>query len=157
MKKTILVFVMIMSAASLFSQDWGSKDRKPETMFWLAGHLEAGYCPIAQSWDYTGPWDESCSFDSMFYTDFGATAHFMDWLFLGGYAKTWITPQDKAETFSFNCFLIDYGFFFGIKWKGLEVGFRHFCSHPINGGTFSAKPLMEDNRAYEEIYIRLEF
>jgi hypothetical protein len=157
MKKLMIVVLMLLSAVSLFSQDWGTKDRKPETLFWLAGHLEAGYCPLVNSWDYSDYWDEGCSLDAVFYADFGATAHFMDWLFLGGYAKTWVTPQDKNDNFSFNAFMVDYGFFFGVKFKGLEVGFRHFCTHPVNGGTFYSMPLMEDNRAYEEIYIRLEF
>jgi hypothetical protein len=157
MKKAIII-IMFLACVPLYSQDWG-KPGAEHDIVWLAGHLEVGWDPFVQQWDWSGfgPHDE---YSDVFYTDFGLTAHATKYFFIGGNVRTFTIFNEDSKVSAipnFIPFLVDYSFFAGIRLYGFEIGFRHLCSHPVNGSGGYQEPILENNRAYEEIYLRFEF
>jgi hypothetical protein len=163
-KLTLIALAIFNMSFVLNAQDWGTPGRKPESFIWLAGHLEAGWNPYIGTWDWSDYFlkdnNDNMEEKNAFYVDLSFTVHLSSYVFVGGYSKTWMLINEDSTAGlipNFIPFLIDYGFFFGLRYKNFEVGLRHFCSHPIVSGSSFEEPMMENNRSYEEIYVRFEF
>jgi hypothetical protein len=74
-------------------------------------------------------------------------------LFVGGEVKTLMYKTLAGYDFSPERML--YGFNAGVKWGAVELGFRHFCTHPISPYTSYPGPALYEG-GYEEVYLRLE-
>jgi len=82
------------------------------------------------------------------------------YLFIGGMIRTTVQPQDGSWTFSPSS--DQYLFRAGIRVGVAEIGFRHFCTHPVFP-YLGAKEIITGERptvryegAYDEIYVRFE-
>ena len=68
-----------------------------------------------------------------FQTTLGAELQaFSNHLFIGGSVETWETSNGGAF---FNPMESMYGFNAGVRWNGVEIGYRHECDHPVASRT----------------------
>lgn len=88
------------------------------------------------------------------YSELNAEIELADVLFVGGAVRTDMWPTTLV---SHNPYWVTFDFNAGFRVKGLELGFRHTCTHPIeiySALAMSREPLLEG--AYEEIYLRIK-
>ena len=89
------------------------------------------------------------------YTDLQAELQFFNFLFVGGGVKTMVFSHFKQGK-SFFPYEADYNFNVGVRFRGVEMGFRHYCIHPVIpwvGYFRDYEPVWEGT--YEEIYLRI--
>jgi hypothetical protein len=85
--------------------------------------------------------------DNTFQTTLGVEAQLIDnHIFLGGTVETWETSLNDGY---FSPWESLYVFNAGIRWGGLEIGYKHECDHP----TFSSSSLPGFCVVSDEIYI----
>jgi hypothetical protein len=89
----------------------------------------------------------------MFYVDLDARITLWGSTFVGGEVKTIMW---KGERYSFSPERMLYQFNAGIKLDPLELGWRHYCTHPMWTYLQSWKGTARWEGAYEEVYLRLE-
>ncbi len=77
----------------------------------------------------------------------------LDYFFIGGMIKT--DMLINQERLSFRPELSSYLFKAGVRFKMLEIGFRHICIHPTMPYYLQFQPITTYDAAYEEIYIRI--
>jgi hypothetical protein len=122
----------------------------------LVAALELGVAPVDQMIMY-GPPDDIFSASPIIYTQLEARVMMFDVLFVGGSVQTQTWWDGEG---SFWPFRAAYLFEAGLRHKWLEIGFRHYCTHPV----MPLQPLWVDpptqetrwEGGYEQIYIRLE-
>ena len=95
------------------------------------------------------------------YTELEARATAWGVLWVGGMVRTF--AWDQAGTYSFMPFRLLYQFEAGVTLGALEVGFRHYCTHPqwvYMWALQSQEPTYGQGArwegAYEEVYLRIE-
>lgn len=105
------------------------------------------------------------------YVRLGVDFELWDLVFIGGEVRTYMrSPKvfglvfESRHTgykwgevpFSFAVHAAHYDFHIGIRWKFLEAGFRHYCTHPIvTYAVFRDLVDYETEGAYEELYFRV--
>ena len=52
--------------------------------------------------------------------------------------------------------MMDFSFNAGVRFDIIEIGWRHFCTHPVTPWLFVYAPRMKWESGYEEIYLRIE-
>ena len=113
--------------------------------------LEIGYSPFYQSLNVLPSDYESIRNENVYYITFDAEVLLYDYFFIGGSTKIYIQPNEEGHDF----FPIenDYLFKMGLRFKNLEVGFRHQCNHP--GDSFGIQAQGKSYGGFEELYIRI--
>lgn len=130
-------------------------------MTWLilAMALEVGWMPQGDFVMYDPP--SIVTVTGSFYTELEARATAWGFLFAGGSVKTFVWLYDGAYTFAPERSL--YNFEAGVTLGPVEVGWRHFCTHPtwtylwsyrLGDAQYGQAARWEGS--YEEVYLRLE-
>lgn len=111
--------------------------------------LEFGYIPTGHVTMFEQ--DRGYSTKETFYGQLDAEIQ-MDIFYVGASIKTFMKPKSGKHAFSPE--RVDYWFRLGMRYKSIEIGFRHLCVHPIVYTYIDvAKPLW--GGVYEEVFIRL--
>lgn len=125
-------------------------------MTWLALFfaLEVGFLPggYMETYTYYGATDET--FAGAYYVDMDAEVRLFDILFIGGGSKVYMDRTHGMINFIPNT--VNYNFVAGARYGPLEVGFRHYCIHPIMPWSRYRVEMPEWEGWYEEIYVRIE-
>ncbi len=118
----------------------------------LVYFIELGYSPFYQSLNVM---EESSRInaENIYYITLDAEIVILDHSFIGGAVKTYF--QDQIDSKSYYPFEADYLFKAGLRYKNIEVGFRHFCLHPVRPYEMYYQPQDSTDGAYEEFYIRI--
>jgi hypothetical protein len=118
----------------------------------LAFALELGILPMS-SWVMYDP-PATVQEQPEFYQQFEARAILWDHLFLGGDVRIydWMAKEEISFWPSRGAFTLNAGVAFG----DIELGFRHYCTHPIVPYMPIQTGKAKWEGAYEEIYLRLE-
>lgn len=130
-------------------------------MTWLvlAAALEVGLLPMGDFLMYDPP--STVSITGTIYTELEARATAWGVLFVGGEVRTFAWAVDGS--YSFTPFRLLYQFEAGFTLGPLEIGFRHYCTHPqwvylwayrYGDAIYGQQARWEG--AYEEVYLRLE-
>ncbi len=111
--------------------------------------LEIGYAPYYASVNA----DTYLKDRNIFYVTMEAEVDILKYLFIGGTVKTYV--NDKPNDYKFTPFEADYILETGLRYKNIELGFKHFCLHPVR--PFEMYYPSQDSRdgGYEEFYIRI--
>lgn len=88
-----------------------------------------------------------------YYGDFNFEARLAKTFFVGVKAKIFLWKVKDGITF--NPDAINFTFYTGLKLKNIELGFRHFCDHPIKAWEkFHRSTIFE--RSYQKIYLKVK-
>ena len=112
--------------------------------------LEFGFLPSGTMVQYEQP--AFVQFEGDLYTDLGALVSLYGF-YIGGGVKTYMW-RDKGEL-SFWPHLADYRFLAGFKYGIVEIGFRHYCIHPVVPMLAWTQPAQIWEGAYDEVFIRV--
>ncbi len=115
--------------------------------------IELGYSPFYDSRNVSAMDNIRIRNESVYYITLDAEIVILDHLFIGGAVKTYF--QDDAIDYTFLPFEADYLFKAGIRLNNLELGFRHFCLHPVRPYEMYYQPQGSTDGSYEEFYIRI--
>lgn len=123
-------------------------------MTWLvlAAALEVGWMPMCDFLMHDPP--AYVVTTDAFYVDMEARATAWGFLFVGGEVKTFMWKSTPGYDFSPERML--YQFNAGLTWGPLELGFRHYCTHPIMPYLWSWPGQAKWEGAYEELYLRVD-
>ena len=88
------------------------------------------------------------------YVDFETEVRLFKYGFIGGSTKIYVNKYNYGYTFSPET--AEFDFNLGIRIAPLELGFRHYCMHPIVPWIYYTRVSPQWEGAYEEIYLRLE-
>lgn len=125
-------------------------------MHWLIilYFIELGYSPFYDSLNVTPENNNSIIRDeSVMYINLSMEIELFKYIFVGGMAKNYF--QRKDNNYSFHPFEVDYLFKAGLRYKNIELGFRHFCLHPVRPYEMYYHPQGSTDSSYEEFYIRI--
>lgn len=115
--------------------------------------LELGYSPFYGSMNVTPIDNVRIEDPNIYYINMDVEVIVFEYLFVGGGMKAYIQPI--KDNYSSHPFEMDYLFKAGLRYKGIEVGFRHFCLHPVRPYEMYYQPQGSTDSGYEELYIRL--
>jgi hypothetical protein len=119
----------------------------------LAFALELGWLPKGDFLMHDP--SASITLAGTFYVDMEVRATAFGFLFVGGEVKTFVWKYaDGGYYFTPERML--YQFNAGISRGPVEVGFRHFCIHPVQAFLLSWDGPARWEGGYEEVYLRLE-
>jgi len=137
-------------------------------MTWLAlaFALELGFVPQGgfmaferepQVFEYEGSYYYPVSVGTvqlppMFYADLQAEVILFGWMFAGGGVKVPIAWN--GETWTFSPSATYYDFRAGVRFKGVEMFWRHRCNHPQWTYMYAYLPSEWKEGAFDEIAIR---
>lgn len=130
-------------------------------MNWLALFfaLELGWMPAGDFLMYDPP--SIVSVTGSFYTELEAQVTAWDMLFVGGEVRTFVWATEGS--YSFMPFRLLYEVEAGLTLGPVEIGFRHFCTHPqwvylwaYQWGDAAYGQAARWEGSYEELYLRLE-
>jgi hypothetical protein len=115
--------------------------------------IQLGIMPINQFqiWDYDRHPAYKNQMENYIELDFEFVIR--DIFFVGGNINT-IFFQDKIN--NYVPVEMEYLFKAGFRWQGFEIGFNHFCQHPVITGMSWANILSQNEGGYEKIYIQYE-
>jgi hypothetical protein len=116
-------------------------------------YVELGYIPQSEVFTYVAPELECIDENHLFYTDLGATVFFWDILYIGGSVKTYVWPMGFGE-WSPN--KADYLFKVGARFYLVEIGFRHWCKHPVIPHLYRHDNFNTIDEVHEELFLKLE-
>jgi hypothetical protein len=127
--------------------------------FGLSYFVEFGYNPTGTfvMYDENQIRDRAYVNDDM-YADFDATMWLFTHFYVGGNVRTGFWKM--ADGYDFMPNQMTYGFRAGLDFKNLEIGFRHYCIHPIY--VYLTRTEFENNYdplwegSYEEIFVRIK-
>ncbi len=89
------------------------------------------------------------------YVNFEAEVVAWNTLFVGGAVKTYV--QSKTDTkLNYHPFESDYLFKGGLRFGGLEFGYRHLCLHPNRPYEIVYNAQQSTDASYDEFYVRME-
>lgn len=130
-------------------------------MTWLAilFSIEMGMTVDGAMWFYEEPIPDfvDVGIANPIYTDFSAEFLIVDHVFIGGSAR--VDTNYSKETTTFAPFWLNWNFNAGIRFNGLEIGFRHHCAHPFRSyywTPYRQSPTPSFEGIYEEVYIKVE-
>lgn len=115
--------------------------------------IELGYSPFYKSLNVMPIDNKLIMNESVMYMTLDAEIVVLDHLFISGAVKTYF--QDDTSDYSYFPFESDYLFKAGFRYKNLELGFRHFCLHPVRPYEMYYQPQGSTDGSYEEFYIRI--
>ena len=115
--------------------------------------IELGYSPFYDSINVMDESNIRIRTENTYYITLDTEVVILDHLFIGGAVKTYF--NDKLESYDFSPFESDYLFKAGLRFNNLEVGFRHFCLHPVRPYEMYYQPQGSTDGSYEEFYIRI--
>ncbi len=115
--------------------------------------IELGYSPFYKSLNVLPVDNKLIMNESVMYITLDAEIVFLGNLFIGGAVKTYF--QDDATDYSYIPFEADYLFKAGYRYKNLELGFRHFCLHPVRPYEMYYPSQGSNDGSYEEFYVRI--
>lgn len=147
MKKILFVIMMVL-AGMVYGQEKEKRD-------WVDGFLEVGASPFAAYWKSASEVPGDIRKEWIFYTTINIEIKPLKWCFFGGQVQTFFLDLKNEKTF--DPLICDFLVFVGFRFWYIEIGFNHYCSHPLNTRIYNTVPIFNSNRAYEEIYIRLSF
>jgi len=118
--------------------------------------LELGFLPKGDLVMYDSWLFDVCPISYSAYTDMEAEVVILDTFFAGGGVRTsiWQLTTDNGD-FSFFPHKAVYSFFAGARYRTFEIGFRHFCIHPVVPYFPITWPNPIWEAAYEELYLRI--
>jgi len=119
----------------------------------LAFALELGWMPMGDFLMHEP--SQHIQLAGTFYVDMEARATAFGFLFVGGEVKTFVWKYDDGS-YSFSPERMLYQFNAGITFGIAEVGWRHYCTHPMQTYLWSWDGPARWEGAYEELYLRLE-
>ena len=111
--------------------------------------LEAGLIPSDHFVMYEIPTEYVYS--QSFYLQMDVEAELFDLFFIGGSIRSYVWKSREGP--SFWPFRDGYLFKVGLRKKPFELGFRHYCTHPVIPSQYPAQ--MNWEGAHEEIYFRI--
>ncbi len=111
--------------------------------------LEIGWLPIDSLKMYEQPM--SYQSNQSGYIQFESEVELFKHLFVGGSIRTYISKNKNS--YDFWPTRDGYMFYTGLRYDILEIGFRHYCTHPVVPWDYQFNPIWEG--AYEEIYFRI--
>ena len=114
--------------------------------------IELGYSPFYDSRNVSEIDNIRIRNESIYYIILDAEVVILDHLFIGGALKTYMHSTDD---YSFWPFESDYLFKAGFRYKNVELGFKHFCLHPVRPYEMYYQPQSSTDGSYEEFYIRI--
>ena len=125
-------------------------------MNWIAllFALELGIMPMGYLETYERVLPVQHNLDGAYYVDMQADVLLYDLFFIGGRTKTYM--RKRIDVLSFWPTTAEFEFNAGIRAGILEIGFRHYCMHPIVPWLYHGGGAMQWEGGYEELYIRLE-
>ncbi len=85
------------------------------------------------------------------YIQFESEVELFKLFFIGGSIRTYISKNKNS--YDFWPTRDGYMFYTGLRYDILEIGFRHYCTHPVVPWNYQFNPIWEG--AYEEIYFRI--
>lgn len=74
--------------------------------------------------------------------------------FAGGQSKAFI--YKNSHNYAFSPDNIQFDFFTGYRYNNIEIGFRHFCIHPIIPYYYFYESIVNYEGSYSELYLRIE-
>lgn len=89
-----------------------------------------------------------------FYQKMEARTYLWDMLFAGGRLEIYDWPDGGLD--SFWPYRVGFNIEAGFRWSFLEIGWRHYCTHPVIPRFHVPIENRRWEGGYEEIYIRLE-
>ena len=113
--------------------------------------IELGYSPFYQSANVLTDQYQFIRNENIYYIDLDAEVLIINHLFIGGSIKTYIQPNDIDN--EYIPIEADYQFRTGLRFNNIEVGFRHFCLHPVL--SIGMDLYNKSYSGYEEYYIRI--
>lgn len=120
----------------------------------LAFALEVGLLPFDQTIMYDPP-ARLLNASWVFYTTLDAEVQLFDnHAFVGG--STEIREWKYPDAMKFSPERAGFAFNAGLRWGPVEIGFLHYCTHPVVPFLPYYKPTVVWEGAYEKIYIRVE-
>ena len=90
-----------------------------------------------------------------FYVDMEARATAFGFLFVGGEVKTFMWKYENGSYY-FSPERMLYQFNAGLTWGSAELGWRHYCTHPMQPYLYEWKGQAKYEGSYEEVYLRIE-
>lgn len=141
MKRKMLAAVFALSAALAIGQE--------KSILQFNYGLELGWLPLNTWWlhatGYTGEGKD-------FYVTLDAEIVLLKIIFVGGNVRTFMSL--KNDQINFSPSEVWYNFRAGLRFGGLEIGFRHSCLHPIIPYIYlSGIGDINAEGGYEEVYI----
>jgi hypothetical protein len=123
-------------------------------MTWLAFlfALEVGYMPVGDFVMHDPP--GYVCLDESFYVHFDAEVVLFKYGFVGGSIKTFMWKT--ADSYQFCPERDLYEFKVGLRFDHVELGWRHYCTHPVMPYLNSWLGGAKWEGGYEEVYLRLE-
>lgn len=112
------------------------------------------YLPLESLYQSTGSYNASENKKLCFYADFNTRIYFLDFLFFGGDMRCNFY-KNNIDFIYFVPDMMTFKFSTGLKFSNFEIGFNHYCLHPVIpyfNQQQNIKVLFEG--AYEEIYIK---
>lgn len=125
-------------------------------MTWLALFfaLELGFLPNGVMETYYFEKPEWMELQGVGYTGFEVEAQLFDVFFIGGSTKIYVNKYARNK--SFKPITSEFDFAAGLRIAPLEIGFRHYCTHPVIPWLYYQEVTPQWEGWYEEIYLRLE-
>lgn len=117
--------------------------------------LELGYLPNGTMVMYEP--SETMNVSGTWYAEFEAEAELWGILFVGGEIKTFMWKTQLTP--------VDYNFFPEQEWYGVwggirrgpfELGFRHYCTHPVVPFLPLTRSKILWEGSYEELYLKVK-
>ena len=110
--------------------------------------LELGWMPNGDFDLYENPLGLDPKYSA--YTELDAEVQLFGLLFVGGGIKTTVWHFRSYKFFPHKAV---YNFRFGARYGLLELGFRHYCIHPVI--PYFSNPHAIWEGAYEEVYLKI--
>ena len=115
--------------------------------------LEMGYAPFYGSLNSISSESIKIENTNVYYITLDTEAILYDNFFIGGAIKTYM--QDMNDDYTYYPFESDYIFKMGLRYDNIEIGFRHFCLHPVRPFDMYYEPQGDTDASYEEFYIKI--
>lgn len=125
-------------------------------MNWLAilFALELGISPQYQSLNVNGELQQFDKVLDVGYVQMDIELTMFNFIFIGGKMKTGIQGTDNVT--DYVPFELSSLFNTGIRFQGVELGWRHLCVHPIRPFDVMYNTNSSFDGGYNEYYLRME-